>query len=148
MITPPDIKHLFTKTKGSDYKYRAVCPLHGKTDLNLSVFVRKDGTLGFSCFSHGCDRKEIIEALGLSLVDILPHRAPEQIKKHRNLANQTRLKKDLEHEILILLLWLSDTYQNIFPCCSTDSKRVIAALSKVQGLTGYFLRRAYDEERL
>jgi hypothetical protein len=140
MIQPAEIKHLFTKTRGEDHKYRAVCPLHGKKDLNLSVYIRNDGTIGFNCYSQGCDRKEILAALGFSLADALPDRTSAETRKHKRLANQTRLKKDLEHELLILLCWIADSYQNVFPRCSTDQKKLKAALAKSRKLIGYFLR--------
>jgi hypothetical protein len=142
MITPQDIRNSFAKTKGADYKYRAACPLHGEKDLNLSVYTRQDGTIGFKCYSHGCDRKEILGALGFSLADALPDRTPAETRKNKRLANQNRLKKDLEHELLILLCWISDSYQNVFPRCSTDQRKLKAALSKVNKITSDFLREA------
>ena len=45
--------------------WRAVCPLHGDRDRNLAVRI-EDGELYLRCHSHGCDRLDILVALGVT----------------------------------------------------------------------------------
>lgn len=43
---------------------RAVCPLHGDKDLNLSI-MDTETRVNLKCFSHDCDPKDILNAIGL-----------------------------------------------------------------------------------
>ena len=76
MISIYEFTARLEKVTGGNGKYRACCPAHGGKDPNLSVWVNHDGTIGTKCYSHGCDRKDIIEAVGLTLRDIFAYSAP------------------------------------------------------------------------
>lgn len=43
---------------------RAVCPLHGDKDLNLSI-MDTETRVNLKCFSHDCDPNDILNAIGL-----------------------------------------------------------------------------------
>ena len=61
---------------GSGGGYRAWCPAHnGNSDTSLSIKEGDDGRAVLYCHG-GCDFKEIIDALGLSAVDLFAHDRP------------------------------------------------------------------------
>ena len=49
---------------------RAFCPIHTDTKPSLGVRETSQGTL-LTCFG-GCEREAVLEALGLTLTDVLP----------------------------------------------------------------------------
>src|SRR5215212_6590242 len=61
-----------------DYKerqggFRARCPAHrGVSDNSLSIKEGDDGRVLLTCFT-GCDLQEIVNALGLDVVDLFTH---------------------------------------------------------------------------
>jgi hypothetical protein len=59
----------------SDDAWRAQCPAHGGTHLNLAIFWEQGGrdVLRFKCFSRGCETPEILAALGLPLFSVYRH---------------------------------------------------------------------------
>ncbi len=64
---------LLDKVRKTGNGYRAVCPAHQGTNVNLAIWTRDDGSIGVRCYSHGCDRKEVVEATGYTLQDYYPH---------------------------------------------------------------------------
>ena len=53
-------------------RFRAYCPICRKPRRDFAAMTRKDSTLQLTCFCCNADRKELIEALGYRLSDLLP----------------------------------------------------------------------------
>lgn len=56
------------KSAGND-RWRAQCPAHGGTDLNLAVARGDQGVL-IKCWSHDCSEADIARSVGLELADL------------------------------------------------------------------------------
>lgn len=54
--------------------WRIPCPAHGGTDPNLSLWDTENGGIGARCFSHGCDWRSIMKALGVEAGGRAPRR--------------------------------------------------------------------------
>jgi hypothetical protein len=63
------------KCHPSDDAWRAQCPAHRGTHLNLAIFWEQGGrdVLRFKCFSRSCETPEILAALGLPLFSVYRH---------------------------------------------------------------------------
>src|SRR5215210_1986134 len=61
---------------GSGGGFRSRCPAHnGNSDTSLSITEGDDGRAVLYCHA-GCGYKEIVEALGLGVVDLFAHDSP------------------------------------------------------------------------
>lgn len=87
--------------------FRVACPAHGSKDPNLVVWQNDNETIGMKCYSHGCDRKEIVEALGFTLADILPGRTPTEARRRKVFRNRIQIEQELLHELLLIWKILS-----------------------------------------
>jgi DNA primase len=56
-------------------RWLACCPAHNDKSPSLSIRETGDGTVLLHCFSHQCGAASIMEAVGLTLVDLFPDRA-------------------------------------------------------------------------
>lgn len=67
------------KRTGKD-SYTACCPAHD--DHSPSLWIRDHGGdhLGFQCFA-GCDKRGILQSIGLDWDDVLPDREPDVYRK-------------------------------------------------------------------
>ena len=110
--------------------YKAACPHHGGKDANLAIWTRDDGTIGTKCYSHGCDRKDVIEATGHTLADILPARTHKEVKTHRKAVNKHKLIADTRIELLIILQHLDASYKKMFTDLTDDPERVRLAFDR------------------
>ena len=112
--------------------YRLQCPAHNGKDRNLYI-ADGDERLLITCHSHHCDPKDILEAAGLSIQDVYYQQfSPKQQQEYRVLVTDKQIKKELELELLILLLWIADSYQNLFPIAlEADQERVKLAIVRV-----------------
>lgn len=75
-----DIKRALTRAVGAPNKNgRFRCPCHGGYDFNLSL---RDSPrkVQITCFSHGCDAKDILESVGLGLSAMYYDNEPKHIK--------------------------------------------------------------------
>lgn len=58
---------------GQEHDFRAQCPAHdGDSPDALHCFIGADGSAQLYCFAHQCDRRDIAQALGLTLGDLYP----------------------------------------------------------------------------
>lgn len=88
-------------------RIRALCAAHGGKDPNMVVWTDHSGEIRTKCYSHGCDRKDIIEALGFTLADILPGRTPTEAKQRKIIRNRIQIESELINELLLLYKILS-----------------------------------------
>jgi hypothetical protein len=58
---------------GTNGSYAALCPAHDDHDPSLSVSQGSDGRVLLCCHA-GCETKDVVAAIGLSLKDLFPRR--------------------------------------------------------------------------
>lgn len=121
--------------------YRVPCPAHNGKKPSLYI-ADGDSRLIIHCHSHGCDPKDVLESVGLSIKDVYYQQfTPTEQRQHKTMINDRQLKHDLEIELLILLQWLSAFYQSLFPMGGeVDRERVILALKRVHGVTKHYMQ--------
>ncbi|MGV7222965.1 MAG: hypothetical protein ACQ9MH_15725 [Nitrospinales bacterium] len=88
-------------------RIRTLCAAHGGKGPNMAAWVNNDGSIGMKCYSHGCDRKDIIEALGFTLAEILPGRTPTEARQRKVFRNLIQIESELISELLLLWKILS-----------------------------------------
>lgn len=49
----------------------ACCPAHDDKNPSMGIKIRDDGSILLTCFS-GCDRKDVLQSLGLKFKDVMP----------------------------------------------------------------------------
>jgi hypothetical protein len=67
------LHHAGCEPHGDTYKFRARCPVHGGTNTDaLQVYEGADRSCVFGCYAHGCDKRQILDAVGLRWRDMFP----------------------------------------------------------------------------
>src|SRR2546421_13023330 len=69
--------------------WRACCPAHADSEPSLSIGLGEQGQVLLKCFA-GCSLERIVEAVGLSLLDLFPERAPTAERAGSNGARYAR----------------------------------------------------------
>jgi len=112
--------------------FRLQCPAHNGNDRNLFI-ADGDNRLLITCHSHHCDPKDILESVGLSIKDVYYQQLDSKQKSaYKVLITDKQIKKELEIELLILLVWIADSYCNMFPVSGeTDLARIKLAVNRV-----------------
>ena len=124
--------------------FRLQCPAHDGKDRNLYL-ADGDKKLIIKCHSHQCDPKDILESVGLSLQDIYYDSGltSQEKQRYKQLKTDKQIKKELVQELLVLLLWIDDGWQNIFPQEPTkDPARVNQAWKRVIAAGNHYKERA------
>lgn len=70
-----EIVQLFN-AKGQNGHYKALCPCHQDKNPSLSI-TAKNGVILIHCFA-GCNVKDIVEAVGLTISDLWDERNTEE----------------------------------------------------------------------
>lgn len=68
---------------GDPHKFRARCPVHQGENVDaLEVYEGVDRRVVFGCYAHGCDKRAVLDALGLRWTDMFPdgHKNAERRK--------------------------------------------------------------------
>ena len=98
-------------TKG----FRLQCPAHQGKDRNLFVG-DGDNRLIIICHSHHCDPKDIMESVGLTISDVFYEKLnPKQAKEYKAKVTTRKLLEELEHELIILSLWITEFSEGVYP---------------------------------
>ena len=111
--------------------FRLPCPAHGGTNFNFWI---ADGEhrVVMSCKSQGCDPKDIMESVGLSIRDVyfepLYH---DKANDYRSIAKGKGVAKELGTELLVLNLWYADYNAGAYPRSEVDRERVKIAFERV-----------------
>ncbi|HJT57582.1 MAG TPA: hypothetical protein VJ761_13860, partial [Ktedonobacteraceae bacterium] len=71
---------LLQYVKKSKRGWTARCPSHADRHPSLEVWTHEDGSVWFKCYS-GCSTQHIIDALGLPLADLYPHKSHQTTRK-------------------------------------------------------------------
>lgn len=76
-MTLEEILSRLDGVKGGNGQYSARCPAHDDHHASLSISIGKDGKILLNCFA-GCEKANIVDALGLTMKDLFPNSTPEQ----------------------------------------------------------------------
>jgi len=117
--------------------WRAKCPACGGRSRKLSVTEGDDGRLLVHCFG-GCEAGEVVQAAGLSLVDLFPERlpadTPEDRRRARLAARETQWGaaiEMLEHEALIIRI-AGQQLTSGHVLTADDDERLALAVKRVE----------------
>ena len=118
--------------------YRVPCPAHGGKNPNLWI-ADGDNRIIMSCKSNHCDHKDIMESIGLSIKDVFYEPLnPEQAKEYKAKVTARQLMEELEHELIIVTLWMTDYSEGLFHRNGEDGReRTRLAFSRVQNALKY-----------
>ena len=75
-----DFRARLRNTSGPDNQFTALCPAHDDHSNSLSVGLGKDGRILINCFT-GCDVRDIVDAMGLTMADLKPARRPSVLSR-------------------------------------------------------------------
>jgi len=73
----PTLDHVLAQLKGvrsSLHGWRACCPAHADSEPSLSIGLGEQGQVLLKCFA-GCSLERIVEAMGLTIMDLFPNGA-------------------------------------------------------------------------
>src|SRR6266700_3515163 len=74
----PALEQVLSQLKGvrtSMRGWRACCPAHADRKPSLSIGLGEQGQVLLKCFA-GCSLERIVEAMGLSMIDLFPEETP------------------------------------------------------------------------
>ena len=89
----PALDHVLDQLKGvrtSLRGWRACCPAHADSEPSLSIGLGEQGQVLLKCFA-GCSLERIVEAMGLTLLDLFPDGATTAERAGSNGAHRTAL---------------------------------------------------------
>jgi hypothetical protein len=93
------------KTCNTPEGFAAQCPTeshnHNKQKLSLNVAEKGDNIL-MHCKSRGCDRFDIVKAVGLPVSILFPTDEGFDRKAHKKKKSQRQIEKECEHAYLII----------------------------------------------
>ena len=89
----PTLDHVLAQLKGvrsSLRGWRACCPAHADSEPSLSIGLGEQGQVLLKCFA-GCSLEHIVEALGLTILDLFPDGASTALQASSNGAHHPAL---------------------------------------------------------
>jgi len=119
-----------------------VCTHDGASHYNLSVTDGNDRVLLY-CHSHQCDAQDILERAGLSIRDVYfkPLTRLNNGAQQKPFVNDRKLKSELNFELIILQVWLSDVAAGAWDNSGNDTHdRTLLALRRVNAITAHYLK--------
>jgi hypothetical protein len=100
-MTASALAHLLKARRIGKGKWSARCPGHPDRRASLAITEGKRGVL-IRCMSHGCDTRDILDAMGLSFSDLFFDKMTPQVFARTQIYD---LRESLERE-LGLAMWL------------------------------------------
>lgn len=120
------------------------CPYHGGKNKKLYIADGDDRVL-MHCKSGGCDPKDILESVGLSIKDVFHKQLlKHEIERYQSIKKNKQIKKVLEFEMLILMQWITASKRGNREDIDKDKDRIIKALRTVYSSTDYFIKNQSD----
>lgn len=111
------------------------CPAHGGKNNNLHVS-DGDSRVLMRCFSQGCDPKDILESIGLSIKDVYHHpMTGDEISKYNDYKQDKVVKENLSTEMLIIQAFLSAYSRKDYDDIERDRERINLAIDNVHAAT-------------
>ena len=124
------------RVKGKNGAWTASCPAHKDKSPSLAIRQTPDGTVLLKCFA-GCTASEVVNAVGMDLVDLFPPRNDEH--HHRQVKPAfyaTDLLRIISFEALLLSVAASDI-SNGKQVTNSDVQRIKLAGERIQEVTHY-----------
>jgi len=95
--------------------FRMPCPFHQGHNRNLFI-ANGDNRLIIICHSQHCDPKDIMESVGLTIADVFYEKLnPKQASEYKAKVTTRKLLEELEHELIILSLWITEFSEGVYP---------------------------------
>jgi hypothetical protein len=113
VIAEDVIARLERVRKAGDRSWSARCPAHADKGPSLRI-TDKDGKILIHCFA-GCAPADIVAAMGLNLADLFPPRDEHEAANYRRQRFTRSTIKELEHELTLALIVLSDVTSGKVP---------------------------------
>jgi len=113
-------------------EYRAQCPAHGGKGMNLHIR-EGDKRVLFTCYSHHCDPKDIMEAVGLRLADVFYESLSKDEKLQRQIVKtKAQIEAECVHAYLIIAQLPTMKEKGIEPTSEDDTaiKKSLAVLKR------------------
>lgn len=114
--------------------YLARCPAHDDRNPSLSVKETQDGTLLVKCWS-GCSALSIVNAVGLELKDLFPHKDIPHHKGKKPRWNPRDLLAVLNREITIAVIAAGDLARGE-ELSEHDRERLYKAYQRLSNILG------------
>ena len=119
------------KTSGS-CKWLACCPSHDDKSPSLAIKLGDDEKVLIHCFA-GCETREILSAIGLTMSDLFPDNTKYQKGPKPPKFNKYELFDLIEFEAIILSLAIRQLLEG-YELSDQDLTRVISAESTIDNI--------------
>ena len=114
--------------------YIACCPAHNDKSPSMTIKEVEEGKILLHCFG-GCGVDEIVGALGLSLSDLMPDRAPDDVRKPSvHPFNARDVLACLQTDAMLLALFIADVTK-AKPITQGEAKNAFEAAARIVAAT-------------
>ena len=115
--------------------FSCACPAHGGKNKNLHIR-DGEGRVIMRCFSQGCDPKDILESIGLSIKDVYHNPiSGKELSRYNDIKKSKIMKEELSTEMLIIQAFLSAYDRNDCEEIERDRERIHLAIDNVHAAT-------------
>ena len=120
------------------------CPYHGSKSKKLYIADGENRVL-MHCKTAGCDPKDILESVGLTIKDIY-HKPfdTKEIDKYLAIKKDKEIKNLMSFEILIIMQWLTACERGKRDDVDKDKDRIIKALKELNTGSYHFINNTGD----
>jgi len=108
------LSHLEQVKQTGQLQWVSRCPAHGSRGRKLSITETEDGRILLKCWSRGCPPAQIVDAVGLTMVDLFP--------EHLRYKNQKPLPKGQRWIPRTVLTALSEEISVVWLCAGNMLK--------------------------
>ena len=112
---------------GSD-RYKALCPAHD--DRSPSLAIKDDDGRLLLHFFGACETLDVLGAIGLEFVDIMPDKMMGNIKKDKKPFYAMDILGIIKFEATLTYIYASNMAEGL-TLCSADKERLLLATSRV-----------------
>lgn len=109
-------------------RYKAICPAHDDHSPSLAI-KESDGRLLLHCFC-GCETADILAAIGLDFLDIMPEQSMGNFKKDKKPFYAMDVLGIIKFEATLVYIYASDMAKGI-ALTSADKERLLLAASRI-----------------
>ena len=114
------------KRTGKAFRWMACCPAHDDKRPSLSVSLTNDGRILAHCYS-GCSISEVVGAVGLTILDLMPETRPEGVYKRERFPAMDVLKALQFHATVVAVAAIDAANGKTFSAEDKDTLLASAA---------------------